>query len=347
MSFLDRNADNKVRLRRNAQRTRKGEGAISVPVTPPIDNSSGSIAINLANSGGLGVSSSKLTVKLPASSGLALSTSGLAANVDGSTITINGSNQLTVTAYTFQSSDHTITISPSGFFVDFGVVTRTGSGLTKSLGVIINTDTASTAINASNQIVVRGFEQLAADPSPQPGQGWFNFTTSLYKLNLAGFTPVISVIPAVIFSGSASSVVLNTTSLTAFTPSLTVPAGFFNLLGRTIKATLILGGSGVSGNFALSIQYGGTTIWTSPSVATGTMGNLWIELLITTVTTGSSGALLVLGKVFNTATPYTATNALTTVNLTTSNALAMAGQFTVASVSNQAQVSFWSFELLG
>lgn len=420
MTFIDRNADNKLRLRRNAQRTRKGDGVAVISATPPLVNTGGTISLNLASAGGLAVASSQLTIKLPSpvsalglsasglfvvlptvsglnvssnglaislpansgltlsvsglaislpassglvlvstglktllnnTSGLVLTSTGLAAAPDTTTIAINGSNLLSLvsTAYTFQSADHTLVVSPTGFFIDFSVTTRNGSGLTKSLGVIINTDVVSTAVNASNQLVVRGFEQLTSDPgSPNPGQGWFNSTLGLLKINPSiVLASLPSTIPVIFFTGGGSSVINNTSALTLFTPDVTIPAGYFNFSGRAIKATCILGGSGVSGNFTFSLQYGGTTIWTAPVVSTAAMGNLWIELLISTVATGTSGSLLVLGKVFNSSTAYTAANALTTVNLTTSHTLDMAGQFTVANVSNSAQMSFWSFELLG
>ena len=70
--------------------------SVNLSATGALGFTSGAIQVIVAASGGLQITSNSLSILLPASSGLATSGTGLAIQVDGSTITINGSNQLNV-----------------------------------------------------------------------------------------------------------------------------------------------------------------------------------------------------------------------------------------------------------
>lgn len=226
-----------------------------------------------------------------------------------------------------------------------------GNTLTRSVaGMSVTTAPANgTDVAGGGAVLITGFRQVSSDPTMAQGIGWYNTTSGLYKINpvTSGGNSLPSQLNSTFFSGTSSSSISNTAVLTAFTPTITIPAGYFNLAGRTIRATAIIGGAGVSGTFVLTLQWQGATIWTSPTMTCTSMGNVWVELLITTTATGAAGTLLVLGKIFNGTIPYTAANAATTVDLTLARIMNFAGQFSIANASNAAQLSYWAFELLG
>lgn len=141
MSFLDRNANNVKRLRRNAQRFRAGDIVGSIPVTAPITNTGTHLALHVATAGAL------------------ITTSGLAVNVDGSSVTINGSNQLVATEPTLQQdTTKSIIVGGSFPFITLGVLVS--AGVTSALGfsgtgggLQVKVDGSSVTINGSNQLV--------------------------------------------------------------------------------------------------------------------------------------------------------------------------------------------------
>lgn len=288
-------------------------------------------------------------VGLATSSGLVVS-SGLKANVDGSSITINGSNQLVahiigsgsgLTSLPLTAADTSITVGGSGLTVKAALATN--SGLAVSSGLLITTAAANGTTASAGGILVTGFQQLSSDPgSPVPGQGWFNSTVGLYKTDLG----MVGNFLTGVWIGTNSSVITNTAALTDFTPNKTIPAGFWHLIGRTIRATAIVGGGGVSGTFTPFLQMNSTTVWTGPAISSTTFSNLWIELLITVISTGSPDQVLVLGRTFNASNTMTAANAVTNVDFTINQTLQWAGQFSTASTSNSAQMSYWTFELI-
>ena len=77
---LDRNALDRLRLRRNSQRERAGDGTTDIKVTAPIQNSGGKIILNLLSTGGLTVSGTALSLKL-ADTSLVLSAPGVGVNL--------------------------------------------------------------------------------------------------------------------------------------------------------------------------------------------------------------------------------------------------------------------------
>jgi hypothetical protein len=127
---LDRNANTETRLRRNAQRLRRGGATSDILLNAPLALSAGRIGLTLGAATGLQVQSNALGIKLASNPGLSLSASGLTvalsdtslqlgasgvsvrlaaspglevstglkAKVDGTTVTINGSGALQATA---------------------------------------------------------------------------------------------------------------------------------------------------------------------------------------------------------------------------------------------------------
>lgn len=287
----------------------------------------------------------------------------LSAVVNGDTsIAVTGGNSITVNLATSSGlqissglsikpggvgSNRTIGTDATGVFVLLADAALQAS----SSGITFNSDNnclARTGISSAVQVI--GFKHLSSDPgTPISGEMWFNTTMGAVKENLisAGGNSLPSILVSGFYTGSNSSTVTTTAAKTTFTPTVTIPAGGFNFMGRAIRATAILGGNGLAGDtFTLSLNWGSTLIWSK--VITGNIiSNLWVELLITCTSTGATGQLLVLGKTFNGSNAYAASNALTTVDLTTAQTLSFAGQWSSASASDAAQLSFWCFELLG
>lgn len=95
----------------------------------PLHASGTSVSLNYSN--GLTVNSGNLQVNLASPSGLVFSSSALSANVDGSTITINGSNQLNVPASGIGSSQlaaASVTIAKLATITDGVTLDQSGSG---------------------------------------------------------------------------------------------------------------------------------------------------------------------------------------------------------------------------
>ncbi len=118
---LDRNAVSGDRMRRNFQRLLKGGGTslIALAATGGIQNASG------------------LSIKLASSSALSLSAAGLAVAVDGTTIEINGNNQLQVISgssplttkgdlYTFSTTNARLPVGTDGYILSANSAQTTG-----------------------------------------------------------------------------------------------------------------------------------------------------------------------------------------------------------------------------
>jgi hypothetical protein len=227
--------------------------------------------------------------------------------------------------------------------VDASSVVRSAAGLAVGLK-------AGGGLEIATGLGVRGAKIVSADPAgPAAGDLWYNSSSGLFKLNPVTVAGVLlpSAINTTFWSGTNSNVITNTTVPTTFTPFVSIPAGFFNIVGRTVRITAILGGSGPGAEtFTLSLRWNGGVIW-SRTFTANQMGNIWIEILMTTTATGVTGSLLCIGKTFNAVVAYTAANFATTVDLTVAGGLAFAGQWSIASVSDAAQLSYWSAELLG
>lgn len=221
-------------------------------------------------------------------------------------------------------------------------------GLTQIASRILKLVTGGGLSSSAAGLSVSGFQQVSGSPTLSQGIGWYDSSTGLYRINpvTVSGNSLPSSLNATFFSGTNSNTIVNTAALTAYNSTI-IPAGYLNLAGRTIRGTVIVGAQSVSGTFVLTLQYAGATIWTSPTITGTQLSNLWVDLLITTTATGASGALLVLGRVFNASVPLTAANALTTVNLTVAAQWNLAGQWSIANAGNAAQLSFWAFELLG
>jgi len=229
---------------------------------------------------------------------------------------------------------------------EWGVAIAASSGLqigTTGLSVRPLDTSLSTGIDG---LTVTGFQPLANDPSNQfTGQSWFNSTSGLVKTNLITSTTTLPANLVTLFWGGAnSSVIQNTTTKIDFTPSVTIPAGFFNVAGRAVRLTAVLGQNYTSGNFTFGLDWGTTPIW-STNFATAA-SNTWIEILVTTTATGSSGSFLAVGRTGGASQAQAFANFATTINLTTANALQFFGKWSVASSTNQAQVSYWTAELI-
>jgi hypothetical protein len=231
----------------------------------------------------------------------------------------------------------------------WGVALASPSGLqiqTGGLAVL----TANSSLSTSQMgMSVMGFQPLAADPTTFfAGQCWYNSTSNLLKTNLLGSTVAVpTTLVGSYFAGSNSSVIQNTTTLIGFTPNLTMPAGFLNILGRTVRITAILGGGFSSGTFIFDIRLAGTVIWTFTYTVANSIADTWVEVLMTTAGTGTSGSINCFGKTFGQSQTLTASNKTTTCNLTTQQVFDFAGQFSVASSTNIGEVIYWSVELMG
>src|SRR4051812_31008176 len=123
---LDRNANNQTRLRRNAQRTRHGDGTSDILVTAPIAITSGRIALTLGAATGLQTVSNALGIKLDTNPGLSLSATGLILKL----------------------ADTSLQLAAGGV----SVKPATSSGLTVSSGLKVNVDGTTVTINGSNQL---------------------------------------------------------------------------------------------------------------------------------------------------------------------------------------------------
>lgn len=231
----------------------------------------------------------------------------------------------------------------------WGVALAAPSGLQVQTGGLTVLPANNSLSTSQMGLSVMGFQPLAADPSVFfSGQCWYNSTSNLLKTNLLGSTVGLpTTLVGSYFAGSNSSVIQNTTTLIGFTPNLTMPAGLLNILGRTVRITAILGGGFSSGTFTFDIRLAGTVVWTFNYTVANSIADTWVEVLMTTAATGSSGSINCFGKTFGASQTLTASNKTTTCNLTTQQTFDFAGQFSVASSTNIAEVIYWSVEMMG
>lgn len=333
--LIDRGANTDVRQRRALQHAADAPPVDGISI---VKTSAGTMAINPQASGGLSISGTGVTILLSDTS-LQLAVGGLSAR-----LAANSGLQVS-TGLLLKLADGSLQLAAGGVsvkLVDTSLATAVG-------GLGVNLATGGGLI-VSSGLVVNSFQVVASDlVSPTAGASWYNSATFLVKSNLASVSG--NNLPAALvgcfFFGSGSSAVSGTTAKTFFTPNVTIPAGAFNKLGRTIRVTGIVGSSAVGAEtITITLNWGAVAIWTI-TVNANIASNLWIDLLITCSATGSTGQFLVLGRVFNASTVLTAANVATTVNLTVATAMAWAGQFSAVSGSDQVQMSYWSFELLG
>jgi hypothetical protein len=160
---------------------------------------------------------------------------------------------------------------------------------------------------------------VSTDPtSPTVGQEWFNSTTNTEKTRLAndGTNTLTGSVPHVLLTAGGQQVQC-TTGAGSFTyPNFTLPAGFMNVLGRTLRVTVkLLTSFGVANSaavfpFTLNNVLGcfGTTFTTSQEVS--------VTGYITTIATGSSGMVYFYAtNTSPTGTVFTA-GTTATINLT-------------------------------
>lgn len=387
---IDRNAADKVRLRRNQQRTVKGDAFAAIPVVAPLVNTRGTLS--LASGQSVIVSSGKLEVQ-PATTALTVGPSGLSFVVSDTSLTqgVGGAKinladtslavsaglkvnlaanpGLTVSSgLLLKLTDTSLVLSTNGVAVNLAANPglQVSSGLLLKLadnsltlsssGVAVKLNTGAATGNnngggmavTATGLVVAGFQEASSNPARSAGSSWYN--QSLGQNVLAAYTDGTNQLNAAsvasFFAGANSSVITNTTALTVFTPTVTMPASSLNLLGRVIRITAIVNlNLGGGGNFTFSLVSGATSVWSQTLSAS--QNNLWVEILLTVTLAGSSGSVLTVGKTFSGSQAYTASNfATSSVNLTVARSLQFDGQFSVASASNSVQVSIWNMELL-
>lgn len=387
---IDRNAADKVRLRRNQQRTVKGDAFAAIPVVAPIVNTRGTLS--LASGHSVVVSGGALEVQ-PATTALTVGSSGLSFAIADTSLTqgVGGAKiNLADTSLAVSSglkvnlaanpglqvssglllklTDTSLVLSTNGVAVNLAANPglQVSSGLLLKLadnslslgssGVSVKLSSGATTTNngggglavTPTGLVVAGFQEASADPARSAGSSWYNSSTGQNKVAAFsdGTNQLNSADVGSFFAGSNSSVVQNSTALTVFTPTVTMPAGSLNLSGRVIRITAILNMTlGGGGTFTLSLVSGATSIWSQ--TLSSAQNNLWVEILLTVTATGTSGSFLAVGKTFSVTQAYTANNFATSgQNMTVARSLQFDGQFSVASASNSAQISIWNMELL-
>lgn len=282
----------------------------------------GGVAVALNTAGGLQTSSglelklADTSLKLAAggvsvneatSSALTVS-SGLKVNVDGVTVTINGSNQLVASGGSGTVTSVALS-APSIFTVAGSPVTTTGtlalSLATQSSNTIFAGPTTGVAaiptfrsLVAADIPVSAVFPVVTTDPtSPTAGEAWFNSTASVPRvfLNTDGTNKLQSTIPGVILSTAGpQNVSANTSPQTFGGSSLTFPSAVLNRAGAILEFfgvftafTPTTGGNTCS--YQMVIGSNIITLFTTAALGTNGTAVLLVNGLIGVQSTGSSG----------------------------------------------------------
>lgn len=158
-------------------------------------------------------------------------------------------------------------------------------------------------------LAVFGEQQLATDPtSPTTGEAWFNSTNSTEELaispTLIGHRQTVIFVNTAVITNTASTVRANVAGY-----SITFPNGYMNLLGRTIRATVVLSFTQLA--FALQqnllFNLAGFDVAEITSNNTTGAATVLVQWDFTVSTTGTNGVVTIVGTQFSSSAPIYAT----------------------------------------
>jgi hypothetical protein len=156
---------------------------------------------------------------------------------------------------------------------------------------------ANLTVGSSGQL---NFAAIAAPGSPVNGDTWHDSTQHCLAYRQGGLTTygpglIYSQAAAVTLSQPATAGV-SLVSTTGAVGTVSLPAGFLNIAGRSlrVRASGYYTTGSTSGNASIGIKLGGNFIATSltrSATASRTNGNWYLEATIVVATTGSSGTI--------------------------------------------------------
>lgn len=304
-----------------ARFTVKGAGTSSSSYGLLIENSSGTDILSVRDDGAIVAGGSNFAGRL----------------------TVTGFGSTTGIAFTAENSSGTDIIQAKD---DVTVGIGTGAAANSFLSVA-----ASTALKSSLNIA-----EGTAPTSPVDGDIYHESNT------LSAVTgSLVQAISGTIFRGSNTSTLTNSTTETSITPSgsgtLTLPANFL-VAGKTIRVKF-------SGNYStdavaapdlnIKVKFGTTVVaeFTNSELTITSSGQISGEFNIQTYTTGASGTVYGSGvawlnygtsggkQVWNSQSTTTVT-----VNTTTSQAISLVGQWSVADTDNSITIRMITVEVL-
>ena len=264
---LDRNASSNDRIRRNWQRLATGAASTLIKFTAPLVQTANGVILAIGN--GLTVVSSTLTLKLAPLSGLFLNSTGLGALVDGSTIQINSTGQLTSSTATGGTVTSVGLALPSTVFTVSGSPVTTAGTLTGAFNTQASTTVfAGPSTGSASAPIFRGLS-----PSDVPALAYVASSTSLLTTAplAGGGTLSTGLTLSIPTSSSTADGYLSSTDWTTFNNKSNdnplIAADQSIIIGTstgstTIAAQLLSTGSLQTVAGGLSIKLNGTTLTT-------------------------------------------------------------------------------------